>query len=193
MSLSYKIYSLILTVILTLGFAASVSAQQSLTFGADNDFGGFRWELQDGRYIIGIGNVLETHSSRTSYNFILIEDIETRIEAWQLLLGSRLYLNQLKQKNPKCYGFFVEGDLLVQMLDMEYKDGVDPENNENKDRVDTSLSVLAGYKFIFSRQKQRGFTLELALGQRFNSGDDFHDYEVKSNEGIGMLNLGYTW
>jgi hypothetical protein len=193
LSFSSKIYSLILTVVLTLGCAAAVSAQQSLTFGCDADFGGVRWELQNGRYIIGLGNGEEIDSERIIINFTPIKNVETSVDKLQLLFGSRLYLNQLKQKSKNGSGFFVEGNLLVQKLDMEYKDYLTPQNNETKDRVDTSISVLAGYKFIFSRAKQKGFTLELAAGQRFNSGDDFHAYEVKSNEGIAMFGLGYTW
>jgi hypothetical protein len=193
MSFGSKIFSLMLAVVLTLGCAAAVSAQQSLTGGGDSDFGGLRWELQNGRYIIGIGNGEESYSKRVIFGFTPVVNEKTTIEKLQLLLGSRLYLKRLKQKSDNCSGFFVEGDLLVQKLDMEYKDYVTPQNSETKDRVDTSISVLAGYKFIFSRDKQKGFTLELAGGERFNSGDDFHDYEVKSNEGIVMVNLGYTW
>jgi hypothetical protein len=190
MSLSCRICSLILTMLLTLGCAAAVSAQQSLTLGGDSDFGGLRWELQNGRYIIGIGNGEASYSDRITVNFVTTKNVETSVDKLFLLLGSRLYLNQ---KGKNCSGFFAEGDLLLQKLDMEYKDHLLSENNETKDRVDTSISVLAGYKFIFSPDKQKGFTLELAVGQRFNFGDDFHDYEVKSNEGIGMFGLGYAW
>jgi hypothetical protein len=193
MSLSYKICSLILTVGLTLGCAAVVSARQSLTLGCDSDFGGLRWELQNGRYIIGIGNAEESDSSRITINSIPMKNVKTNVDKWQFLLGSRRYINQLRHNGKNCSGFFVEGDLLLQKLDMDYNDYLHSQNNETKDRVDTSISVLAGYKFIFSRDKQKGVTIELAGGQRFNSGDDFHDYEVKSNEGIAMFGLGYAW
>jgi hypothetical protein len=193
MSLSFKIYSLILTMVFTLGCAATVLAQQSLTFRGDSDFAGLCWEIEDGRYIIGIGNGVESYSERVTTQDERKKDVKTSVETLHLLLGSRIYLNQLNQKGKKCSGFFAEGDLLLRKLDMEYNDYLVSKNNETKDRVETSISVLAGYKIVFGRDKQNGFTLELAVGERFNSGDDFHDYEVERNEGFVKFGLGYAW
>lgn len=201
MSCSCKVCSLLLAVILTLGCAAAVSAQQSLTLGFDSQFGGFRWEPGNGHYIIGLGSIGENHSSLSQsitsqgdqIKVITIEHIETDVDKLQLMLGGRLYLNQLRPKAKSGYGFFAEGNLLVQKVDLEYKDYVHQENSESKDRVDTSIGIMVGYKFIFSRSKQKGVTMELATGRRFNSGDSFHDYDVKRKESCGMFCFGYTW
>ncbi|HYH02023.1 MAG TPA: hypothetical protein VEC37_02905 [Bacillota bacterium] len=192
MKFNKKFYSVLLAGCMTLGIAAMASAHQTLTMdaidAADNGNLNLRWEPHYGRYIIGGGIINEEISQPNNR--------QTEVSGFELLFGGRKYLSQLTKKGDKFSGVFFEGDLTVEMVDMQRKRRINNtwvKEGASQEETYTSIDLLVGYKFIAGAKKKSGFTAEVAAGPRFNFGDEYYGYKEDSTEAIMRINLGYTW
>lgn len=194
MKINKKFFSLLLAGCLTLSVAAVASAHQTLTMdaveAADNGNFNLRWEPHYGRYIVGVGIINEEIGVR--------RDRKTEVSGFELLFGGRKYLSQLNKKGDLFSGVFFEGDLAVEMVDIQPK-RYSPRDNGwindggSKEEIYTHVDLLVGYKFIAGQNKKSGFTAEIAAGPRFNFGDEVEGYKSDSTEAVARINLGYTW
>lgn len=177
MRIQKQFHSLIFAGFLTLGFASVTMAGQTVTVNAaalahDGAFV-IRYE-PDMRSFVAGGGVVNNEIGNTDVN------------GFELLLGSRKYINrQMKYTPPqRLSGFFVEGDITAFIVHMEQYGVV-------KDQTITRFTGIFGYKWF--APKLTGLTVEFGAGPRVNLANSFGDYEAEKTEAILALNVGYSW
>jgi hypothetical protein len=177
MRIQKQFHSLIFAGFLTLGFASVTMAGQTVTVNAAalaND-GAFviRYE-PDMRIFVAGGGIVKNEIGDTDVN------------GFELLLGSRKYINRQMKYTPsqQLSGFFVEGDITAFIAHME-------QYGVAKDQTITRFTGIFGYKWL--APNLTGLTVEFGAGPRVNLANSFGDYEAEKTEAILALNVGYSW